>query len=218
MVSFTALKRSRSMNSSAQLRMAAPRRAGLMLEQLAEQRAVGQAGEMVVHGHLAELLVLGLELLEQLLDARAHGVQVLAQLAQLVALAPGQGRHRFARGQRAGLQLQAVDRPQQAQRQHAQQHHHADHHLRRHQPPHDALALREHLVDLGGIEAQAQVGHQLALVQHRRVAHHHRQAGGAALRGDRQRALAWVAGRAPRPRTPTAPAGCAGPRPSALLR
>jgi hypothetical protein len=66
----------------------APRHRGLVLEQLAKQRAVGQAGEMVVHGHLAELLVLGLQFLEQLLDARAHGVQVLAQLAQFIALAP----------------------------------------------------------------------------------------------------------------------------------
>jgi uncharacterized protein (DUF1778 family) len=156
---------------------AAPCRCGLVVEQFAQQRAVGQAGQRVEHRQLVQLRVLGFQLADQILDAPAHVVQVLAELAEFITPRPGQCWCGRARQQRAGLLLEAVDRPQQPQCQHARQHQHADHHLCGHQPDGVAQPLVEDTVDLGVVEGDAQPGHVLAFVQHRDLA-----ADGAMLR------------------------------------
>lgn len=144
----------------------------LAAEQFAQQRAVGQARQVVEHRHAVQLLVLGLELRDQLANLGVHRVQVLAQLAELVAAQPVLGRHGLACRQVAGLRLQAVDGPQQPVRQHAREHQHAEQHLHRHQSGRELPAVAQLAFDLGAVEPEPDARHGLALVQDGRLLRH----------------------------------------------
>ena len=53
-------------------------------EQFAQQGAVGQAGQVVVHRHATQFAVLLLELVDQAAHLGVHGAQVTPELAQFV--------------------------------------------------------------------------------------------------------------------------------------
>ena len=159
----------------------AARARGLVREQLAQQRAVGQSGQVVVHRQPLELRVLVLELVDQRPDLPLHAAQVMAELAELVVAPPVGQRPRLARRQAAGLSLERVDRPQQPQRQHAGQHRDPEADLRRDQPGRDAPPLGQRGVDLAAVEGQPQARDPLPLVQHRGLESRDLVARGAAI-------------------------------------
>ena len=140
----------------------------LVLEDLAEQRAVGQLGQVVVHRHLTQLGVLGLHVSEQTLDLLAHAVELVAQLAELVAAVQIEQRPRLAFGDGRRVLLELVDRPHQAPVQHQQQESAAQHHLQADDGADLSAALAHQALGGAVVEADGQGAQHHALAAHRR--------------------------------------------------
>ena len=144
----------------------------LSLNQVNEQGAVGQAGQLVVKRHLLELGVFGAQLAKQGAQLFLDATQVATQQAQLVLAAPDKASpvHRTVLSmvqQGRSLLLEPFNGAQYARHQHRHQHRQNRQHLQRHQRQHLAAPGLQQTLAIGRVKPHHQRTQHFARSHHR---------------------------------------------------